>query len=113
MMLASQTNVNSLVYVESEGMLKFTQAHSAIMPPLNSIMGGWHRCAPVNYGFGKFTWSDSKGSGGFVVCGVEPVGAWEVYALMAGIPQPACETIGLLISKDDFEISGVSAWEYE
>jgi hypothetical protein len=104
------TNTN-IVYVNPQGLIKYTQAHSASMDP-NSTVTGWDYDEDATYKFGRLTWQTDNGHG-FIACPATDgtAGAYSIQALIGGALPARCEQVKLIVPKF-VNITAATAWQY-
>lgn len=93
------------MYVQANGALGFTQAHSANTPP-GSVLSPFTFVPGTSFGTLGFT---GLGSNGFVACPTNGTFPFQIFANVAGGNFDSC--IGLDALTTDFT-GGPHAWEY-
>lgn len=109
-----------MIYVEPNGQVKYTPAHSGYMPS-GSYVGGWYNktvlceCAPTAEVLDFFT-TDGSNIGGVMLCpDVQDflTGTGASYQLYANTPEfnltNCVEALGLALQESEYDIG---CWQY-
>ncbi|MCJ1370193.1 hypothetical protein MMC20_001405 [Loxospora ochrophaea] len=107
------------VYVQTNGALGFTEAHSGVVPA-GAATGNFTETLPAE-GFGDFGFTGFGSPGGWLACPVSSAaaetGPWQVFAAIAGLSDADVPS-GNVSQCIDFDAlssaaSGAGAWQYD